>query len=328
GWQWTMMSSERNVNGHSPLASYKPHFGPLANLVYTIKVLCLFALKRMSVMATGHKNAGDIPTVENSKQALRKLSESGMKKINFAGGEPFLYPKYLADLMDFCKNELKLESVSIVSNGSKIKRTWLQKNRDNLDILAISCDSFNEETNIQIGRGVGQHTKNLYEISNWCHQLGIKFKLNTVVNSFNWEEDMNKQIEILAPFRWKCFQVLIIENENGGLEGTLRDARRFKISKEEFESFVEKHKNQKSLVKESNDIMKNSYLILDEKLRFLNCTHNNKVPSESLLDVDVDTALQQAGWDENAFFQRQGMYDWSKFPTSCTEVNNLKNLDW
>ncbi|CAG8773530.1 11730_t:CDS:1, partial [Ambispora leptoticha] len=32
GWQWTMMGSEKNVNGHSPLTSSKPHFGPLANL--------------------------------------------------------------------------------------------------------------------------------------------------------------------------------------------------------------------------------------------------------------------------------------------------------
>ncbi|CAG8514078.1 21473_t:CDS:1, partial [Racocetra persica] len=273
--------------------------------------------------------SSDIPTIENAKQALRKLSESGMKKINFAGGEPFLYPKYLADLMNFCKNELKLESVSIVSNGSKIKRTWLQKNRDNLDILAISCDSFNEETNIKIGRGLGQHTENLFEIAKWCHQLGIKFKLNTVVNSLNWDEDMNKHIEILAPFRWKCFQVLILENENGGLGGTLRDARRFEISKEKFEAFVKTHENQKSLVKEPNDVMKNSYLILDEKLRFLNCTDSNKVPSESLLDVDVDTALQQAGWDESAFLQRQGIYNWSKTPTNgCTEANDLKKFDW
>ncbi|RIB25975.1 hypothetical protein C2G38_2066148 [Gigaspora rosea] len=252
-----------------------------------------------------------------------------MKKINFAGGEPFLYPKYLAELMDFCKNELKLESVSIISNGSKIKRTWLQKNRDNLDILAISCDSFDEETNIKIGRGSGQHVKNLYEIAEWCHQMGIKFKLNTVVNAFNWEENMNEHIEILAPFRWKCFQVLILENENGGFDGTLRDARRFKISTEKFEAFVERHKTQKSIVKEPNNIMKNSYLILDEYLRFLNCTNDEKVPSDSLLDVDVDTALQQAGWDESAFFQRQGIYNWSKLPNNgCTGVNDSKKFDW
>ncbi|CAG8509874.1 1143_t:CDS:2 [Gigaspora margarita] len=225
---------------------------------------------------TNSQNSSDIPTIENSKRALRKLSESGMKKINFAGGEPFLYPKYLAELMDF----------------------W-------------------------------QHVKNLYEIAEWCHQLGIKFKLNTVVNAFNWEENMNEHIEILAPFRWKCFQVLILENENGGFDGALRDARRFKISTEQFEAFVERHKTQKSIVKEPNNIMKNSYLILDEYLRFLNCTNDEKVPSDSLLDVDVDTALQQAGWDESAFFQRQGIYNWSKLPNNgCTGVNDSKKFDW
>lgn len=29
------------------------------------------------------------------------------------------------------------------------------------------------------------------------------FKLNTVVNKYNWEEDMNDRIDEIRPFRWK-----------------------------------------------------------------------------------------------------------------------------
>tara|TARA_R110002060_G_scaffold6963_4_gene10511 strand:+ start:964 stop:1104 length:141 start_codon:yes stop_codon:yes gene_type:complete len=43
-----------------------------------------------------------------------------MRKAYFAGGEPFLYPKYLGELCRYCNEELKLESVSIVSNGTKV----------------------------------------------------------------------------------------------------------------------------------------------------------------------------------------------------------------
>lgn len=55
--------------------------------------------------------------------------ETGMEKINFSGGEPFLHDKgdFLGELVRFCKQDLRLPSVSIVSNGSMIKERWFQK---------------------------------------------------------------------------------------------------------------------------------------------------------------------------------------------------------
>jgi len=52
-----------------------------------------------------------------------------MVKINFSGGEPFLPQKgnYVGELVKFCKQELKLPSVTIVSNGSLIKEAWFAK---------------------------------------------------------------------------------------------------------------------------------------------------------------------------------------------------------
>lgn len=52
-----------------------------------------------------------------------------MEKINFSGGEPFLHQKgvFLGELVQYCKQELQLPSVSIVSNGSMIRETWFQK---------------------------------------------------------------------------------------------------------------------------------------------------------------------------------------------------------
>jgi radical S-adenosyl methionine domain-containing protein 2 len=74
-----------------------------------------------------------------------------------------------------------------------------------LDILAVSCDSFNEATNKTIGRGQGNrnHVKKLMKICNWCHQYRVAFKINTVVNTYNVEEDMTEQIVKLNPVRWK-----------------------------------------------------------------------------------------------------------------------------
>ncbi|CAG8505024.1 11831_t:CDS:1 [Acaulospora morrowiae] len=268
-----------------------------------------------------------MPTLESSKVVLQKLSNAGMKKLNFAGGEPFLYPKYLQHLLRYSKQVLHLESVSIVSNGSKITKKFLDENKDYIDILAISCDSFDESTNIKIGRGKGNHVEKLKELSRWCKEYNIKFKLNTVVNKFNYFQDMNKHIEMIQPFRWKCFQVLIIDNENGG-ENTLRDARDFVISDQEYDDFVKRHRRQKCMVVEGNKVMRNSYLILDENLCFLNCQGNDKRPTECLTNVDVSKALIQAGWDQNSFSKRSGVYDWSKSSKPSCGGDNSKLLDW
>lgn len=148
-------------------------------------------------------------SLEEAKRGLRLLVEEGMRKINFSGGEPLLreYHLHLSELCKFCKTELKLESVSIVSNGSQISEKWIKENSEFVDILAISCDSFDEDTNVQIGRGRGTHLRKLREVRNWCENENVKFKINSVINRFNVNEDMTEAIEQLQPFRWKVFQV-------------------------------------------------------------------------------------------------------------------------
>ncbi|KAK5008120.1 Radical S-adenosyl methionine domain-containing protein 2, partial [Elasticomyces elasticus] len=39
-----------------------------------------------------------VESKENAQRGLRLLKEAGMRKVNFAGGEPFLYPKFLGEL--------------------------------------------------------------------------------------------------------------------------------------------------------------------------------------------------------------------------------------
>lgn len=38
---------------------------------------------------------------EDAKRGLKLLAQAGMKKINFAGGEPFLYPSFLGNLVKY-----------------------------------------------------------------------------------------------------------------------------------------------------------------------------------------------------------------------------------
>ncbi|KAB8231213.1 radical SAM enzyme [Aspergillus alliaceus] len=264
-----------------------------------------------------------IESIENAKHGLSLLKEAGMRKLNFAGGEPFLYPKFLGEAVDFCKEVLCLESVSIVTNGSLVKETFLVKHGHNIDILAISCDSFNEATNKEIGRGSGDHVKSLYQIRDLCRKYGIKFKINTVVCKLNFQEDMNKYIEDLAPFRWKCFQVLLVSGENDSTE-TKRDARKFLITDEEFNLFCVVHRQQKSFVPESNTLMAKSYLILDEYMRFLD--RDGRQPSAPILKVGVRRALDSVYWDEKSFVSRGGIYDWKRDQVACPSIH--RDVEW
>lgn len=107
-----------------------------------------------------------------------------------------------------------MESVTVVTNGSLVKEKWLHQYAQHLDIMAVSCDSSNEQTNMMIGRGKGNHLETLVKLSELCRKHNIKFKVNTVVCRYNIDEDMNAMIAKMAPFRWKCFQVLVVEGEN------------------------------------------------------------------------------------------------------------------
>ncbi|KAL6715558.1 Radical S-adenosyl methionine domain-containing protein 2 [Lecanora helva] len=250
-----------------------------------------------------------VETLENAKKAMQLLKAAGMKKINFAGGEPFMNAKFLGELAKYCKETLNLESVSIVTNGSKVTRGWLLQYAKYIDIMAVSCDSFDEATNVKIGRGKGKHLENFKELSRLCRKAGIMFKVNTVVNKYNYQEDMNAAIQEINPVRWKCFQVLIVPEENGG-DDTLTDAREFEITKEQFEEFCDKHQHNACFVPEGNDVMASSYLLLDEYLCFLN--KGVKEKTKRILEIGVEEALKDVYWDEKGFTERGGVYEWSK----------------
>ena len=57
------------------------------------------------------------------------LMNKGMEKINFSGGEPFIHQKgkFVGELVRYCKEDLQLPSVTIVSNGSLITEEWFQE---------------------------------------------------------------------------------------------------------------------------------------------------------------------------------------------------------
>ena len=283
-----------------------------------------------------HKEvANDVAPLDQAKQVVAELYRHGMRKINFSGGEPFLRPKWLGAMVEFCKSLDPKLAVSIVSNGSKIKAQWMERYGQFIDILAVSCDSFDDDINTVIGRRPrnkqrSNQTQVLSRVVEMCRAVGVDVKINTVVTANNWEEDACDAIRELQPKRWKVFQALPIEGENSGA-GAVRDVSSLLISSQQWDAYVDRHSVLGDVfVPESNDDMRNSYVIVDQSLCFLNNTGGAKVPSRPIPEVGVLAAFASAGFDAQAYDRRGGDYDWlatsSQQTCSTTSSFDIEDL--
>lgn len=263
------------------------------------------------------------------------MKEAGMEKVNFSGGEPLLIDDgdYVGVLAEFCKTELSL-CVSLVTNGSLVRESWFDRYGRFFDIIAVSCDSFDDATNKKIGRWdakQGAHTNGVLDVAEWCKKYNVKFKINTVVNSANKDEDMTAAILKLQPVRWKIFQCLEVEGENKAKAGkkALRDAHSFLVADEEYRSFLDRHSSisDKIRIPEPNQIMQDSYIILDENMCFLDCRQGGKIPSVSLL-TNPSAALKmfEQMFDRSSFMQRDGEYYKEINKQQGCAIN--KQLEW
>ena len=78
--------------------------------------------------------------IGDMKRGLRLLQVAGMRKIRIHPRIALLYADtVLGPLVEYCKETLALESVSVVSNGSRVGQVWFERFGRYVDILAISC---------------------------------------------------------------------------------------------------------------------------------------------------------------------------------------------
>lgn len=254
---------------------------------------------KQSILPKGHLSKNE------SLEVVRKLAEYGFEKITFAGGEPTLC-SWLSDLIRLAK-ELGMTTM-IVTNGTKLTDYFLSKNKNYLDWIALSIDSLNDKSNLKAGRAINGKkiiTESDYiKIIEKIKQYDYKFKINTVVNSSNFDENLSDFVTKINPKRWKVLQVLLVEGQN---DNKVDD---FLITQKQFDLFLSTHKHIKSLVPETNEAIKGSYVMLDPAGRFFDNQGESYIYSESVLDVEVNSALQEVNYDTSKFIKRGGIYNW------------------
>jgi radical S-adenosyl methionine domain-containing protein 2 len=252
----------------------------------------------------GHGLCGKELNCEEAMLVIKGLAVAGCQKINFVGGEPTLCP-WLGKLIHYAKS-LGLVT-SIVTNGTGLTDAFLEDMLGALDWIGMSVDSLNETTLKALGRQCsGQIIDDefYYNKVKKINNLGYKLKLNTVVNAFNYQEDMSCFINHAAPTRWKLFQVLT-ENDMPSL---------FSITSEQFESFCCFHQSHIrpsiQMVPESNNLMRGTYTMIDPIGRFYDNITGEYRYSDPILEVGIKRAFEQVIVDYEKMVERGGVYSW------------------
>ena len=239
----------------------------------------------------------------NHDTFLEKCS-TVFNRINFVGGEPTLF-KDLPYLVEKA-HALGMET-SIVTNGfqaikGKISKKLLQT-FSKMKTIGLSVDSLNHTTNTQIGRHVNGKTLTESEILDFCEKikkLGIELKINTVVNKFNKNEDFNSFITKAKPDRWKIFQVMPINNQYIN--------NNFDISDEEYKNFLLQHSSfQKNIFPENNDLIKDSYIMINKDGYFIGTAPYTVKPDQNSLyklDTNIIEELEKMSYDFNKYNTR------------------------
>jgi radical S-adenosyl methionine domain-containing protein 2 len=257
---------------------------------------------KKTILPKGHLTKNEMIKV------VQELAEFGFEKITFVGGEPTLCP-WLKDLIVKAK-EYNMTTM-IVTNGYVLSDDFFVKNKGALDWITLSVDSINEVTNLSSGRAMNGKKiidEQMYrDLVSKIHEFGYRLKINTVVNVFNKDEQLNSFIEFAKPERWKIFQTLPIKGQN---DQHINDLI---ISDSDFLNFINKNQiisENIKVVKESNGEMLGTYAMVDPAGRFFNNINGVYEYSSSIISVGINESFHQMKYNFEGFLKRGGIYNW------------------
>lgn len=128
----------------------------------------------------------DCLSLYDYKFIINGLSQVGIKKINFTGGEPLLYPN-LVELIRYTYYECNINDISITTHGIGLHEIVDELKRNGLKTVNISLDSLKSYKYKEITRG--GNLNDVLKSINRCLELGIKVNVNCVIiDTFNDDE--------------------------------------------------------------------------------------------------------------------------------------------
>jgi radical S-adenosyl methionine domain-containing protein 2 len=236
----------------------------------------------------------------------------GSPRLNFAGGEPMLLYKN-GELPRIMSEVEQLGfTLSIITNGYLLTDEIVWQLAPRLKILGISMDSADPETNQKIERSSKHDTTkqisvekvaSIFRLARKCNP-DIECKLNTLVCTYNWQENFHSVLDQIAPDRWKVFQMLPIADT----EKSAALQQPFIINDEKFRDFVSRHERLDIMRPENNNEMTDSYVMVDPFGRFyqnkLVGKFHRHIVSDPIHEVGIKKAWSQVRFDTDKFVWR------------------------
>ncbi len=252
--------------------------------------------------------------LEHVVKTMGDLARNGVRRVTFAGGEPTLHPR-LRELLEHA-GMLNLVT-SVVSNGARIDRRWIDTHGPFLRWLTLSIDSVDPQVARQLGRHAGSskysHPDHVLEVAQLIHewnaarphQRQIRLKLNITVTAYNVHENPRAFIERMGPTKVKVLQMLMVKGEND-------EASNLQCSTDSFANYVDRLGSIQGveIVCENNDAMDGSYGMVDPMGRFYQRVDGEYKRSEPIHQVGAMSAWEMVGgFDGQRFIDRGGDYE-------------------
>lgn len=170
--------------------------------------------------------------IEAVKETLDELSNTGVQKVIFTGGEilAFIDGNYLIEILKYAKDKGLM--TGIVTNGKSLKEEFILASKKYLDEVNLLVDSIEESTNIKLGNLMS--FKESFDINYLCYilkQNNIVINIHTTVTVFNEFEYLQHFINLVKPNYW------LIENVDNRFCVKPRE-----LKSEYFQDYVSKHK--------------------------------------------------------------------------------------
>ena len=123
-------------------------------------------------------------TLEEHIKILDGILAFGTEQITWSGGEALLVP-HAAQLIQYAAERGVYNKIT--TNGKLLTPEKIEQLKPYVDLVALSIDSLNDNTNKALGRGI-EHRSTVIDRIRHLMQAGIKVDINTVVMRTNLQD--------------------------------------------------------------------------------------------------------------------------------------------
>ncbi|MFI3211357.1 MAG: viperin family antiviral radical SAM protein [Peptostreptococcaceae bacterium] len=222
------------------------------------------------------------------------VNEVDVKRFNIAGGEPMLYPQ-LQELIDYIHS--KNIDISIITNGYLLSSNFLEKNKDKIETIGISIDSFDED---MLRKLDCTYKGNIFDFDKFkalaikTKELGMNLKINTVVSKYNYDYNLKKYLDEFDVDRWKILKMKVFKDDKF-------DNSDLDIDENSFNQFIENNQSDNLIIEYS---LKNSYIIIDSNGYLLDNSSENYIKIANLQNEGFIDAFKKLDFDLDLYNER------------------------